>query len=222
MEDAYPIAAGELVAEAGGGFLIPHKGAEQGSFLVQTLYGLFPNAQLEIGSRLFTAPRERQGLEASGNISIETLYNFNQETLDIPATAVKLGVLAPTGTDSEGVEVEIKGILTKSLGRLSLHANAAYEFAPEAEPGVRDGRYEFIVGASYPLGAPHYTRLTLLADAYAQQTERFGQRVLVGAELGFRFQLSPRFVWDAGIASEFRGPNTRSDFALTTGLSLSF
>lgn len=75
---------------------------------------------------------------------------------------MKLELGLPTGVDSSGTDVSLTGLATKSLGRLSLHANAGYAFLSGEDPRERDGRYEIMLGASYPIGAPHYTRLTVL------------------------------------------------------------
>ena len=54
--------------------------------------------------------------------------------------------------------MELKGIVTKSFERLGLHFNAAYQFLTDTGRGERDGRYEFVLGASYAIGAPKFTR----------------------------------------------------------------
>jgi hypothetical protein len=86
----------------------------------------------------------------------------------------------------------------------------------------RDGRYKLAVGASYPVGAPRFTRATLIGDVFAEQSARRGEPTTVGTEVGFRYQLTPRIVWDAGVGTEFAGPAERSRFSFTTGLSFGF
>lgn len=76
-----------------------------------------------------------------------------------------------------------------------------------------------MVDASYPIGAPQYTRTTLIADVFTEQASRKGESNVVGMEAGFRHQLTPRIVLDAGPA-EFAGPSDRSRFFFTTGFSL--
>jgi hypothetical protein len=120
------------------------------------------------------------------------------------------------------VGVEAKGIVTKSIERLSLHLNAGYEFLTASRDDERDGRYKLAVGASYPVGAPRFTRATLIGDVFAEQSARRGEPTTVGTEVGFRYQLTPRIVWDAGVGTEFAGPAERSRFSFTTGLSFGF
>jgi outer membrane putative beta-barrel porin/alpha-amylase len=222
LEDAYPIASGEIAIEAGGGFRLVRQGANQGFFPVELLYGAFPNFQLGLGTVLFTDPHEVDDRPKSGDLHLSTLYNFNQETINVPAFALKLGLDVPTGVDSRGVGVEIKGIITKSIERLSLHLNAGYEFLTDSRDDERNGRYDLALGFSYPVGAPQFTRATLVGDVFAEQAVRRGENTVVGVELGLRYQLTPRIVWDVGVGTEFAGPADRSRFLFQTGFSFGF
>lgn len=222
LEDAYPIASGELAVEAGGGFTLQRRGANRGVVPVEILYGAVPNLQLGLGTTLSTDPRDIDEQTKSGDLQISALYNFNQETLTLPALGFKLTVNLPTGVASSGADVEVKGIVTKSIDRLAVHLNAAYEFLAGVKGGEREGVYAFALGASYPVGAPRYTRTTLVGDVFTHQAARHGESNVVGAEVGFRHQLTPRMVLDAGIGTEFAGPADRSSLSLTTGLSVGF
>jgi outer membrane putative beta-barrel porin/alpha-amylase len=222
LEDAYPIAHGEFAIETGGGFTLQRRGADRGLFPIELLYGALPNLQVGIGTALSTDPREIDDRPKSGDLRLSALYNFNQETLTLPAFAVKLSLDAPTGVDAHGFGVEPKGIVTKSIERLSLHLNAGYEFITSSHEDERDGRYKLAIGASYPVGAPRFTRATLLGDVFAEQSSRHGEPTTVGIELGLRYQLTPRIVWDVGVGTEFAGPANRSKFSFNTGLSFGF
>lgn len=224
LEDAYPIAHGEISIETGAGFALLKHGppAARGFFPIEVLYGAFPNLQLGINSTLFTDPHETDDQPKSGDLRANVLYNFNQETLTLPAFAAKLTLTAPTGVDGHGWGVELKGIVTKSIDRLSLHLNGAYEFLAGSTRTERDGRYEFALGASYPIGAPRFTRATLVTDVFADQPVTRGESTAVGVEVGLRYQLTPSIVWDVGLGTEFAGPSSRASFFGTTGLSLGF
>ncbi|MFH0341976.1 MAG: hypothetical protein ACHBNF_07560 [Chromatiales bacterium] len=135
---------------------------------------------------------------------------------------MKLELGLPTGVDSSGTDISLTGLVTKSFGRLSLHANGGYASLSGEDPGERDGRYEILLGASYPIAAPHYTRLTVLGDLFIKQSVARGESNIAGAEVGLRYQLTYRAVLDTGLGSEFAGPADRSPFYLTTGLSVGF
>ena len=222
LEDAYAIANGEIAVEAGIGFTVPRRGNTRGVFPVELLYGALPNLQIGLGTLLSTDPREIDDRPKSGDLRFSALYNFNQETITLPALAIKLTLDAPTGVGAHGVAIEVKGIITKSIERFSLHLNTGYEFLTSARDDERDGRYKLALGASYPLGAPQFTRATLIGDVFAEQATRRGEPTTVGTELGVRYQLTPRLVWDGGLGAEFAGPSHRSAFFLTTGFSFGF
>ena len=222
LEDAYAISTGEIAVETGAGFALLRRGPDRGFFPLEVLYGALPNLQISIGTTLSTHPHDIDEPVKSGDLRLAALYNFNQETLVMPAFGVKLEVNLPTGVDARGVALELKGLVTKSIERLSLHFNAGYQGFTDARREERDGRYELVLGASYPLGAPRYTRATIIADVFTEQSSQHGESNTVGAELGFRYQLTRTIVWDAGVGTEFAGPADRSKFLFTTGLSFGF
>jgi hypothetical protein len=222
LEDAYALAEGEIALEAGGGFTLQRRGPNRGLFPAEILYGAYPNLQVGIGTPLSTDPRDIDDRPKSGDLQVSALYNFNQETISLPALALKVGVDTPTGIGARGYGIELKGIITKSIERLSLHLNAGYEFLTSTSRDEREGRYKFALGASYPIGAPQFTRATLVGDVFAEQSTRRGESTFVGTEAGLRYQLTPRIVWDVGIGTEFAGPAHRSDLFMTTGFSLGF
>lgn len=222
LEDAYAISTGEIAVEAGAGVALRRRGPDRGVFPIELLYGAVPNFQIGVGTTLSTDPRAVDEPAKSGDLRIGALYNLNQETLVMPAFGVKIEVEMPTGVDSKGVDVEVKGIVTKSFERVSVHVNAAYLFLTDADRGEREGRYELVLGASYPIGAPRFTRATLIADVFTEQPTHRGDSNVVGTEVGLRYQLTPSIVWDAGVGTEFAGPRDRSPFFFTTGLSWAF
>jgi hypothetical protein len=142
LEDAYAIADGEIATEVGGGFTLQRRGSKQGVFPAEILYGAYPNLQVGVGTTLATDPRNIDDRPKSGDLQLSALYNLNQQTISLPAFALKVGVDTPTGVGARGYGVELKGIITKSIERLSLHLSAGYEFLIATSPGDRDGRYQ--------------------------------------------------------------------------------
>jgi Putative MetA-pathway of phenol degradation len=222
LEDAYAISTGEIAVEAAAGFTLQRRGPNRGFFPIEVLYGALPNFQIGLGTFLSTDPHEVDERPKSGDVRFSALYNFNQETLRIPAFGLKLGLDAPTGVDSRGFAVELKGIVTKSFERLSIHFNGGYEFFTDSRHEERDGQYSLVLGASYPVGAPKFTRATVIADVFTEQSVHRGESNVVGTELGLRYQLTPRIVWDIGVGTEFAGPGDRSRFFGVTGFSFGF
>jgi hypothetical protein len=108
LEDAYAIADGEIAIEVGGGFSLQRRGSNQGVFPAEILYGAYPNLQLSVGTTLATDPRDIDDRPKSGDLQLSALYNFNQETIGLPAFALKVGVDTPTGVGARGYGVEPK------------------------------------------------------------------------------------------------------------------
>jgi hypothetical protein len=222
LEDAYPIAYGELSTETGVGFRHNRQSPDRGVFPIEILYGAYWNLQLGIGSTLATEPRTVDEAEKSGDLRTVALYNVNQETLRIPALAAKLSVGFPTGVRSRGVDTELKGIVTRSFGRTRAHLNVGYEVIGHTGDGERTGRYEIVLGAQYPVGYPRSLNTTVLADVFTQQSVRAGESNPTGVEVGIRQQVAPLTVLDIGVGTEFAGPAERTSVFATVGVSVGF
>jgi hypothetical protein len=222
MEDAYPIAEGEIAMEGGVQVNDRRQGPTIVAFRPQIIYGAFANAQLEIMSTLLTDQTTVPGPQRSGDLRLGLLYNFNAETLYLPAFAGRVEVEFPTGVNAQGVDTAVTGVLTRSFGRLRAHLNAEYTFVGAPQAGERSGFYRLVAAVSYPIGYPARFRETLILDVYARQSDQVGGPVFTGLEAGLRHQLSPRIVLDAGIGTEVAGPADRAAFLGTVGLSAAF
>jgi hypothetical protein len=222
MEDAYPIAYGELSVETGVGVQKNRREPDRALFPLEVLYGAYWNLHVGLGTTLGTDPRTIDDPHKSGNLRTFALYNFNQETLWLPAFATKLTLELPTGVRARGVDTTLTGIMTRSFGPLRTHINAGYSFIGDAGAGQRTGRYEFVLGAQYPLGAPRSFNTTLLADMFTEQSTHNNARNPSGVEVGFRQQLAPLVVADFGVGAELVGPAARTPFFATLGVSVGF
>jgi len=222
MEDAYAIPQGEIGLESGVRVNDRRKGKTQVVFQPQIIYGAFLNTQIEIQSDLLTEPRTVVGANKSGDLHLGVLYNFNTETLNLPAFAMRFEVDFPTGVRSKGVDTQMTGILTRSFGPLRFHVNAGYIVLGAPQGRERDGTYRLIAALSYPIGYPSRFRETLIVDVYTRQSDLVRQRNNSGIEIGLRHQLSSRIVLDGGLGTEFVGPSDRSAITGTVGLSVGF
>jgi hypothetical protein len=222
LEDAYPIASGELSAETGVRLSLNRQSPNRVAFPVELLYGAYRNLQVGIGSTLATEPRTIDEAEKSGDLRTLVLYNFNQETLRLPAFAAKLSLDFPTGIHSRGVDTELKGIMTRSFGPTRAHLNVGYEFIGHAGDGERNGRYEIVLGGQYPVVYPRFMNTTVLADVFTQQSVHARETNPTGVELGIRQQVAPLIVLDIGVGTEFVGPAERTPFFATVGVSVGF
>jgi outer membrane putative beta-barrel porin/alpha-amylase len=222
MEDAYAIPKGEIGVEGGVRFNDQRQGPTRVTFQPQIIYGAFDNTQIEIQGDIFTDPNTIVGPDKSGDLHLGVLYNFNTETLDLPAFAVRAELDLPTGVNSQGVDTQLTGILTRSFGRLRAHLNAGYTILGSPQGQERPGAYRAVAAVSYPLGYPTSFRDTLIASVYTRQSDQRGQRNNTGVEIGLRHQLTSRIVLDGGLGTEFYGPSDRACVLGTVGVSVGF
>ncbi len=223
VEDAYPIAKGEMALEGGFSLEDRRNADNRLDFHVAMLYGVFYNAQLEIGSSVLTDLISSREGDTSGDLSLGMLYNFNTETLNLPAMSVKVGLdYVIRDRSDDQVEMALEGILTRTFGRWRTHLNAEYILVSSNRQQGRGGLYNLIAGVNYPLGYPIRFRETLILDIFTRQSEIKEEKNVTGIELGVRHQWTPRFVLDGGIGSEVLGPSQRSPFFATLGVSLGF
>lgn len=222
MEDAYAIPKGEIGMEGGVRFNDRREGRTRVTFQPQIIYGAFDNAQVEIQGDLMTEPNTVAGGNKSGDLHLGLLYNFNTETIALPAFAARVEVDLPTGLNSKGVDTQVTGILTRSFGRLRAHLNAGYTVLGSPQGQERPGAYRAVAAVSYPLGYPSSFRDTLIASVYTRQSDLRGQRNNTGIEIGLRHQLTSRIVLDGGLGTEFVGPSDRAALLGTVGVSVGF
>jgi len=222
MEDAYAIAKGEIGAEGCVRFNDRREGRTRVTFQPQIIYGAFANTQIEIQGDLMTEPNTLVGAAKSGDLHLGVLYNFNTETIQLPAFAVRVETDLPTGVNSRGVDTQMTGILTRSFGRLRAHLNAGYTVLGSPQGQERPGTYRAVAAISYPLGYPTSFLDTLIASVYTRQSDLRGQRNPTGVEIGLRHQLTSRIVLDGGLGTEWYGPTDRAALLGTVGMSVGF
>ena len=222
MEDAYAIPRGEIGLEGGVRFNDRREGRTRVTFQPQIIYGAFNNTQIEIQGDLFTEPHSLVGAAKSGDLHLGVLYNFNTETLMLPALALRLEADFPTGVNSKGVDTQVTGIMTRTFGRLRAHLNLGYTVLGSPQGQERPGVYRAVAAVSYPLGYPTSFRDTLIASVYSRESDLRGQRNHTGIEVGLRHQLTSRIVLDSGIGTEFAGPVDRAALLGTFGVSVGF
>lgn len=142
MEDAYAIPKGEIALESGVRLNDRRAGRTGITFQPQIIYGAFDNTQVEIQGDLFTEPRSVVGANKSGDLHLGLLYNFNTETLTVPAFAIRVEADVPTGVRSKGIDTAVMGVLTRSFDRLRAHLNAGYTLLGSPQGQERRGAIE--------------------------------------------------------------------------------
>ena len=182
--------------------------------------GVWHNTQLTIATPfLYGDADEGDGL---GPIEVDLLYNLNQETLELPAFAFKLGADftgAAEAGGGDGVDPFVGLIVDRTVGDTSLyqkvHLNLLYQFNGSQLDDERDGRYEAAIGYSRRLGAS----AMFVADLVRMQDMMENEEVNL-AEIGIRYATTPQSVLSAGVG--FGIGDESPDVRLTLGLQYEF
>lgn len=204
-------------------------------------WGILPRTQIEIGVPLAfqdNGPGTR-GVFAGAGVDVSLLHALNVESLTLPAFAIGASALLPGGgLGPDRAYASVKGVATRTTRRGRLHVNALYTFGDDlvqplplcagasagcgaaavAGPGALE-LSRWLVGAaadhafalrSLLVGAELYARRSLEATATTEWT----------AGAGTRYQLSPRWLMDAGVGRRFTGDD--QGWYLTVGTAYAF
>jgi hypothetical protein len=182
--------------------------------------GIWHNTQLTVATPfLFGDADEGDGL---GPVELDLLYNINQETLDLPAFAIKAGADftgAAEAGGGDGVDPFIGILMDRTIGDSSLyqkvHINALYQFNGSQLDDERDGRYEVAIGYSRRLGAT----TMLVADLVRYQEMEDNVEVNL-AEIGLRYAILPQSVISGGVG--FGIGDESPDLRVTLGFQYEF
>ena len=215
--DAYPIHYRALEAQLALGYQKPDD--TDGGLVIMPRFevGAAPNLQLGAGVTFITDGNR----EHSGDITVDALYNFNQESLWWPALAIAGEVALPTGKGSQGVRTNVMAILTKGIipwWSDRWHVNVGWEFLSDADNAERDRRFQAVLGYSRPLS----TDMVLVIDGVRRQGEDNGSPWETAAELGLRRQLTPLAVISLGGGLDFADHAGYTGIRVTAGLQHSF
>lgn len=221
VEDASAIEMREWEFEIGSRASFAEGPARELEALLELKTGILPNTQLgvelegvleSVGGGVGTST----GLEA---VSGHVLFGLARETPSLPALAVRLDASSPGAgaLGNEGVQVGLKGMLTRSFGRSRVHANGGYVVADDADGG---DYWRLGLGTDYPIGL--FSR-AILADVYAEMPTTDGVDARVWIDLGARFQITNLSVVDVGLATRIdEWQDDRANVEITIGFSRVF
>jgi len=220
-EDAYPVERHAFELLTAYRYERERDGANLHLFPLEIEYGAFDNAQ--VGLKVPIAGHDPGGGAGTdwglAGLGAFALYNFNTESPALPALSLRIDLSLPVGSlAGDAARVSLKAIATRSWGLYRVHLNAVRSFGSEDAPGSA----EVLPRWSYSLAADR----TLFRESVLVVAELCASRAVrntpteVNAAVGARWQWTPTFVLDVGIARRLR--DTGPDFALTVGLSHAF
>jgi hypothetical protein len=227
FDDADALAFREQALEIGLGLGWPRNRPLGLELDAEYLYGFARNSHLNIGFDPSIGGRAGEDGTAfdAGDVSLGLFHNFNRQYNGVPALSVRGDVFFPTGRDSQGVGVRIRGIASKQAGQYGrLHVNVDLNANPSAGRGERELYPGLSLGYSRPLGYPTRFDTTGLAMLSVQPGARSGSGPVIGVGLGLRKQVSFRSVLDLGIQADVAGVNgaPRDRLRLVAGYSAGF
>jgi len=217
VEDAYPIAY--RGTELQGLFRYDRQEHKDRFTLEPRLeMGIAPNAQARITSPFFAGNADKTG---SGDVALELFYNFNMESLYVPALALSAEAEFPSGHRSNGVDTTVKFIASKmpfvnSSWLHRLHLNMAWTHNSGREEKERADMYKAILGFSGRVDPD-----TILVMDILRETEREKDKELNIVEVGLRRQLTPLTVVAIGVGAGIgdESPDFRATVAFQHALT---
>ena len=216
VEDAYPTGYLNREFQLSGRYQRTADGKNQYRVDPRLEYGFARNWQARINVPLTFGSGDKRG---SGDIGAELFYNFNTESLKLPAFAASVSAQAPTGRDSSGLDTSFKLIATKTLGYAEklqrVHLNFTYFNNASARADERSNRYAAVAGYSQRLGPQ-----TIFLTDYVRQQEKEGGKTSDIFEVGLRYQKTPLTVLSVGLGAGLSKDSP--DFRATLGLQRSF
>lgn len=178
--------------------------------------GVWYNTELTVEAPFIFGEDKSDGY---GPTPIELLYNFNQETISLPALSIGGTFVTPTGEYNEGLDSKAELLITKTVpGTWTLHRihlNGSYYFNDDSADTERDGAYEAIIGYEARINNP----IVLVADVVRREELEKDLTTNV-VEVGLRYRLAPYAILAAGIGKGFGAD--APDFVATTGVQVEF
>lgn len=166
--------------------------------------GILPNTQFNLLGTFYSGNVDDKG---SGDLSASVLYNFNTESVWVPAIALSAKADFPTGDDSRGVDVTTKLILSKmpfvaTTLLHGIHANLIWKHnSGRDKEAERSDMFKGIFGFASRAGKDTFFVFDYVRE---QKVEKHQDSNVI--EAGFRRQVTPFTVVSlgagAGIAEE--------------------
>lgn len=192
------------------------------NFRSELQYGFAKNKDISIG---FEPLLDTGAGRLLGNVAEISYFEGLQREIDnSPAFGYRLDAGLPL-SGGAGMEVRLRGILTKTVGALGrVHLNFDQYLVTAPAAGFRRNRTGAIVGYSVPLGYPTQFDRTFLAELGVEESPEIGRGMNSWVGVGIRRQLSPTGVLDIGVQLDLRRGDSQSlsPLRLTIGFSTSF
>ena len=169
IEDAYPLDYGKTFFKLSSRFAQAENGSDTTLIQPEVAWGFAPNFDVHVLSPNFVGDGDRAG-SGDINVNVQWLPFPEVEGKWYPAVAIEGDLIAPTGSNSDGVDTVLQLNMTKTLAWApsfdAVHVNLTWTHNFEDEPTQRDDGYNAIVGYSRRI----LDDTVLIADFVWEQT----------------------------------------------------
>lgn len=190
IADAYPLDYLAREVQARVQYRYTPEGEHEGHIEPRLELGFPYNTQLTAKLPVIVRSTSQDPSVDLGRAALEVLYNFNQETLSIPALALAGGLEAPDTRDGGSFDPFFKLLLTKRIpGTIAwhrLHLNGSIQPNVDPDGDERDFRYHVAAGYDIRVAAT----VIGVIDAVRDQPMKEGPAENYG-EIGVRIQVTP-------------------------------
>ena len=207
VDDAGPVAPGQLEIEFGLSHARPHGGGREQAWPVTTVaYGLIQRLEVGLNIQRVNHDRRREAaVKGFEDLHLATKFSVIEETGNLPATALSLDVKIPTANKSKGLsagkfEEAMTLILSKAYAPVGLHCYLGYLLVDSPRNAKLKNRLRAGVAADYAF----HPELVLVGEVFGASRAAHGEKNEAAFQIGLRYALSPRFVLDAGAGRSLR------------------
>lgn len=223
VDDAEPIAVGDLQVEAGAAYRGEHEN-NHFDFPLALTYGLVPRVEIGAGlggvveDRLET-DGEKHSRSGLGDLIIAAKGKFLEEKSFLPAQTLAPAVKFPTASRDRGLgsgktDYDATWIASKSIAECwNMHLNAGYTWVgmPAGEAAGDIVHYGWAVDWQF------YSALQWVAEVFAQKELIGGATTVVQYNTGLRWEAGSGLTLDIAVGSRLSGE--APDFIATAGLT---
>jgi hypothetical protein len=220
VDDAAPVAAGQLEIEFGSSHARLHGGGREQAWPVIALaYGL--TDRLEIGLSIQRVNHDRRNepaVRGFEDLHLMSKLSIVEETDLFPAAAFSLDVKLPTARSSKALstgkfEEAFSLIFSKAYAPLGLHLNIGYLLVNSPRNAKLKNRLRGGLAGDYALRP----ELTLVAEVFGASRVASAESNEAAFQLGLRYAVAKSLMLDAaaGRSLRFSGANLQGTAGLT-------
>lgn len=208
LEDTTTAPLGSITVGIAGGYLT--NGTSIETALIEVNYGLLENLELS-ADWLWVVGSGR--IAGNGDTYLSALWAPIAEDGYMPSMGLSAGARLPSGDGFTGYDGTIVGVVTKTIGQVRVHLNAAYTTIGNSLPGIKSDADAFALGMDCPI----VDGLVLVADVFSLESPLQGGDRVQGVEAGVRAALTEKDTLSVGVSVGDGAGNVTPKFTAAVG-----